>query len=63
MHARAAHTAQLFGITKLEVAEITPSSFVITKHTGGSCPLLKVETAKKLIELLGKREEAAKKRE
>ena len=31
------------------------------KHTGGSCPLLKAETAKKLIELLGKREEAAEK--
>jgi hypothetical protein len=31
------------------------------KHTGGSCPLLKAETAKKLVELLERREEAAKK--
>ncbi len=38
-----------------------PSFSVIMKHSGGSCPLLKIETAKKLVELLGKREEAAKK--
>jgi hypothetical protein len=31
------------------------------KHTGGSCPLLNAKTAKKLVGLLGKREEAAEK--
>ena len=38
-----------------------PNFSVIMKHAGGSCPLLKVETARKLVELLEKREEAAKK--
>jgi hypothetical protein len=45
----------------MEATEITPSFFAIIKHTSGSCQLLKMETAKKLIELLGRREEAAKK--
>ena len=61
IHANFAHATQSCGITKMEVAEIIPSFFVIMKHTSASCSLLKVEAAEKLIELFGKREEAAKK--